>query len=299
MTRYQDPIFAPRRFLSAITIMGTWGLLSSIAGCSVLVDADRAQCSKDADCAAKGAAFAGAVCSAGLCQVDELGPQWSCEGTPAGDPASYKLTMHLQDAVSSMPLGGVAAQLCRKLDVTCESPIGASVVSDEGGGIAMPIEAGFDGYVKLTDPKMKIAPSLYFLTPPRGGGDLDLPSVPLTSPFVAAGIVASAGGSGWLPTHGIILLNAFDCDDLPAANISYSIGGAPDPATFIFYLVNALPTTSITATDSTGYGGLVNVPAGVSAITATLVPGGQKVSEISVLVRPGYITYSNVKPSSM
>jgi len=191
----------------------------------------------------------------------------------------------------------VVGQLCRKLDVTCEDPIGSTVVSDSGGGLAMPIEAAFDGYVKLTD--SKIAPSLYFLTAPRDGGDLDLPTVPLATPLAAAGIVASAGGTTWDPERGIVLLNAFDCEGQPASNITYSIGGEPDPATFIFYLVNGLPTTAITATDATGYGGLVNVPVGVSTISATLAPSGRKVSNVSVLVRAGYVTYSSVTPNAL
>jgi hypothetical protein len=204
--------------------------------------------------------------------------------------------MHLQDAVSSKALPGVVAQLCRKLDVTCELPIG-NAVSDDGGGVAMNIEAGFDGYVQLTDPK--IAPALYFLNPPEQG-DLDLPTVPLASPAAATLIVRSAGGPAttWLPDHGIALLNAFDCLNRPAANITFSIGGAPDPATFIFYLVDTLPTTQTTVTDATGYGGLVNMPVGSSTITATLSPGARKVSTISVLVRAGYISYSSVKPNT-
>jgi hypothetical protein len=204
--------------------------------------------------------------------------------------------MHLQDAVSSVALPGVVAQLCRKLDVTCELPI-AQAVSDAGGGVAMSIEAAFDGYVQLTDPK--IAPALYFLNPPEQG-DLDLPTVPLASPAAATLIVRSAGGPGttWLPDHGIVLLNAFNCQNQPAANITYSVGGASDPATFIFYLVNALPTTATTTTDETGYGGLVNMPVGSSTITATLSPGARKVSTISVLVRAGYISYSSVKPNA-
>jgi hypothetical protein len=217
---------------------------------------------------------------------------------PPSPTPTYKLTMHLQDAVTSKPLVGVVAQLCRKLDVTCENPLGAPAVSDVGGGVAMPIEAAFDGYVRLTDPK--ISPALYFLTAPRDGGDLDLPTVPLASPFVAAGIVASAGGTTWDPERGIVLLNTFDCDDQPAANITYSIGGGADPKTFIFYLVNGLPTTATTATDDTGYGGLVNMPVGVSTIAATLAaPSGPTVSNISILVRAGHITYSSVKPNGM
>jgi hypothetical protein len=277
-------------------MLGALALTSWLAGCTVLVDADRPQCSKDSDCTARGAAFAGNVCNAaGLCEGN---PQWSCVGAQANATPAYKLTMHLQDAVGMKALPGVAAQLCRKLDLTCELPIWQGA-SDDGGGVAIAIEAGFDGYVQFTHPK--ISPALYFLTPPPPGEDLDLPTVPLASPAAATLIVTSAGGKGttWLPDHGIVLLNAFDCQHQTAAGITYSVGGAPDPATFIFYLVKTLPTTQTTVTDSTGYGGLVNMPVGSSTITATLSPGAQKVSTISVLIRAGYISYSSVTPNAM
>ncbi|HEY3255798.1 MAG TPA: hypothetical protein VGJ91_17695 [Polyangiaceae bacterium] len=278
----------------ALAMLAGFGLLGWGAGCSVVVDANRPQCSTDADCTNRGAEFAGSVCKAGLCEAD---PQWSC---PAVAPAhSYKLTMHLQDAVSMKPLPGVAAHLCRKLDVNCQNPIaGSDVVADDGGVVTLSIDSGFDGYVELTD--SKISPSLYFFSTPASG-DLDLPTVPLASPGAATLIVKSAGGPSttWLADHGIVLLNAFDCEGQPAANITFDIGGAPDPATFIFYLVNTLPTTATTITDATGYGGLVNVPVGTSTISALLAPSGREIGNISILVRAGYISYSSVTPNSM
>jgi hypothetical protein len=287
-----DPVQRSRRLLAPLAILGTFGLFSWLAGCSVLVDANRHQCSTDADCSSRGAEFAGSVCKAGLCEGDS---KFSCEAVMPADAPSYKLTMHLQDAVSAAPLPGIVAQLCRKLDLTCDNPI-LMTAADDTGGVTMQIEAAFDGYVQLTG--SKIAPSLYFLIPPTSG-DLDLPTVPLTSPFVAAGIVQTAGGTTWNKERGIVLLNAFDCQGKGAANITYSIGGTPDPDTFVFYLVNALPTTAVTVTDDTGYGGLVNVPAGVTTVSALLEPSGRKVSKISVLVRAGYVSYSSVTPNSL
>jgi len=320
--RFTDPVPQPRRWLSAVASLGAIGLFSWLAGCSVIADADRAQCSTTSDCTNRGPEFAGTICSsAGVCEGDpshpqctkdtecatisgaictagfcEVDPQWSCRAAPANASLGYKLTMHLQDAVSQKSLRGVTAQLCKKLDVTCDSPIGATVVSDDNGGVTMQIEAAFDGYVLMRD--TKIAPALYFLTAPASG-DLDLPTVPLATPFQANGIVSSAGGNTWKEDRGIVLLNAFDCQGKPAANLTFSAGGTIDPATFIFYLVGNYPTTNSTATDSTGYGGLVNVPVGVTTIAATLNPGGHKVSTTSILVRAGFVSYSSVTPNSL
>jgi len=316
---------SPQRLLSAVAMLCVLGLLSWIPGCTVLVDANRTQCGKDSDCTSKGAEFAGAVCSEGLCIVDparpkcakdadcaangapagavclagfcEVDAQWGCEGAPPNSTHAYKLTMHIQDAVNSMKsLEGVVAQLCRKLDVTCEDPIGAPVTSDAGGGVTLSVESGFAGYVYLTSPK--VTPSLYFLTSPVTG-DLNLPSVPLASPFAAGQIVASAGGEGasWNRERGLVLLNAFDCQGATAGGLTFSAGTA-DQSTFSFYLVNNLPTSKGTETDMTGYGGLANVPPGVSTISTTLGPDGRKVSTVSILVRAGHISYSSVTPNA-
>ena len=298
-TRYLDPVPHPRRSARALATLATLGL-SWLTGCTALVDANRPQCSTTADCTSRGEEFAGSVCNAGLCemaQAEQLDPRWACETPQPGDTAAYKLTMHLQDAVSMKPLPGITAQLCRKLDLECLEPV-TTTAADELGTVVMQIEAGLDGYVQLTG--AKVAPSLYFLTPPKSG-DVNLASVPLASPLAALGIVGTAGGGDatWLKDRGIALLNAFDCNGVAAADISFSIGGAPDPATFIFYLVNALPTTTITATDATGYGGLVNVPEGVTTVSALLQPSGRKVSKISFLVRAGYVSYSSVTPNSL
>ncbi len=62
MTRYMDPVPQSGRFARGLPILTAWGLISWLAGCSVIVDANRPQCSTDADCANRGAEFAGSVC---------------------------------------------------------------------------------------------------------------------------------------------------------------------------------------------------------------------------------------------
>ena len=96
-----------------------------------------------------------------------------------------------------------------------------------------------------------------------------------------------------------MLLTTTDCLKQPAANISYALGGTHDPATFIFYLVAGLPTTDISVTDATGYGGLVNLPPGVTTVSALLAPDQRKVGTISVLARAGYVTYSQIYAGAM
>jgi len=205
----------------------------------------------------------------------------------------FTVTMHVQDVLAGAPLPGVTAQLCRKLDLACEKPI-REAESDGKGSFQIEVEGSFDGYVQLTSPS--IAPSLYFFNPPVSA-DRELPPISLASPLVAAGIALQSGGT-LLSDHGIILLTTSDCEGKAAANISYSVGGAQDPATFAFYLVANLPTSNTTMTDDTGYGGLINIPPGVSTITAVLASDQTKVGTISLLVRPGHVTYSSIPAGS-
>ena len=257
----------------------------------MVVDANRAQCAVDADCVKRGTAFASSVCVEGLCSSD---PKWSCPGPAAAQRPAYQVTMHLRDAISSKPLPGITGLLCGKRDVDCKDPIRQGV-SDANAALVLAVDAGFDGYVQMTD--SRIAPALYFLTPPASG-DLDLPTVPLATVAGATSVVLYAGGS-WNQERGIVLLNAFDCQGAAAESLSFTLGGVPDPSTFNFYLADGLPTNKTSVTDYTGYGGLVNVPPGAATIAATLVPSNRRVSNISILIRAGYISYSNVTPSSL
>ena len=123
-------------------------LVAALFGCSLRVDANRVQCNQDSDCAARGAAFTGSVCKQNFCQSDE---KWSCIGQapPSIQAGTYRQTLHVRDVLGSAPLAGVTAQLCRKLDLTCEKPI-STTASDEKGTFSLIVESNFDGYVQLT-----------------------------------------------------------------------------------------------------------------------------------------------------
>src|SRR4051794_10361248 len=110
MTRYMDPVPQSGRFARGLPILAAWGFVSWLAGCSVIVDANRQQCSTDADCTNRGPEFAGSVCKAGACEVgmtasggsgpsedpnnplNPQNPRWACASEPPATSAGYKLT---------------------------------------------------------------------------------------------------------------------------------------------------------------------------------------------------------------
>ena len=286
------------RFVTAAGALWVLSLLPGLGGCSVLVDANRTQCSQDSDCTKRGAAFATTVCSVGTCQEAPVPAEWSCRGIPAAQTPAYKLTLHLRDVASQRLLSGVTAQLCRKLDINCDNP-SSPLLSDDKGTVVISVDAAFDGYVLLTQDKA-LVPELFALNAPASG-DLDL-SVSLLSPQTAAGLTGAAGGA-WMSERGLVLLNARDCTGATVANVSFSVtGGAKDNSTYVFYTVQDFPSKAATATEATGYGGVVNVPAGVTTVSATLAAntaGARQVGTVTLNVRAGFITYSNVTPSSL
>src|ERR1041384_6790641 len=107
MTRLMDPLPQPARFSRGLAVLGALGVLSWLAGCSVLVDANRPQCSTNADCTSRGPEFAGAVCKSGWCEVasnmvdPKSDPKWICDAAQPTDVLGYKLTMPLTDAINS------------------------------------------------------------------------------------------------------------------------------------------------------------------------------------------------------
>jgi hypothetical protein len=86
---------------------------------------------------------------------------------------------------------------------------------------------------------------------------------------------------------GMIFLGVYDCNDHRAPGVAFAISN-PGPTTIVFYLANGFPSTSAAATDNKlGGGGVINVPAGTSMLTATL--NGRKIGSANVVVRAGSI----------
>ena len=200
--------------------------------------------------------------------------------------------MPLADAASQQPVVGVHAVLCRKLDVECTSPASEDVVSDATGRLTFSVPARFDGFALIQGER--ITPSLYFFAP-LIDRSREMPSVPLASPLIVSLLVKQLTGELPAADHGVVLLTAADCQEQFASGVSFS-SAATDALTIPFYSVGSLPDRHATATDATGYGGLVNVPPGAVTITGTLADQQRAVSTISLLVRPGYTSYSRVVP---
>ncbi|HEV8548887.1 MAG TPA: hypothetical protein VGQ57_07665 [Polyangiaceae bacterium] len=266
-------------------------LCALTGGCSLVVDSDRVQCTTDADCEARGAAFAGATCSNSVCVQDAL---WSCLDQPAQPPLTtgmFQAPFIVQHLVTQQPLPGVHARLCRRIDVTCASPLGDDLVTDASGQVTFSVPGGFDGYVAFDGPD--IIHGLFFFNPPVAA-DLPQAMISIGSTEVIA-LLALQAGATQEPDRGVVLLGARDCTGAPAAGITFAVSGS-DPAAIPFYSEQGLPSGTAQQTDSAGYGGLLNAAAGSVTFTATQAETGRRLGSVTLLAQENAITYGSIAP---
>jgi len=215
------------------------------AGCSLTLDADRVQCSSDADCAARGPAFAESVCVASVCEPAD--PRWACLGAAnpaAGDDGPFAVTMHVRDLLNQSPVADVQADVCSKVDVACSNPR-FTTLSDADGRVTLSVDAAFSGFVAFTS--SETVPTRYFFNPPIND-DQEVAPLSLSQPAARGALLQQLGAS---PEQGDILLTASDCTGAPAADVTFELTPQSESAVG-YYLLNGLPSPNATATDLTG-----------------------------------------------
>lgn len=265
------------------------------ASCSVMVDQNRVQCATDGDCHARGTEFAGSICVDAVCQP-KPDPTWGCLGSvtfprPTGGP--YTVTIFMRDLVTAMPIPGVTANLCEKLDTTCKAPISADIPTNaEGNLVLKDLRAGFDGYAELRAPGRM--PGLYFFYPPLDA-NREVPLVPLLEPLLIENL-AELNGKKLQNDRGHILLGSYNCQRTPAQGIRLFTRDADD-LTSPFYVVGNIPKANAQETDPSGRGGFINLREGIVALDATVASDNRKIATVALFVRAGMITFTTIVPS--
>jgi hypothetical protein len=281
-------------------------------GCSFLVAPSAQQCRSDSDCELRGAAFAGSTCVDNLCLLPSppdadvpevaLPPGWECVGNTRQPPVTkpqVQLTVTVSDLFQPARTinDAVVVRICRRLDVSCASPVSAAFHPDLMGHAQFMVDAGFDGYVEVlpaVDPP-QYAPTLIFFSQPLND-DLVNPSTQLLPLAELPGLVMATGGGTMLDaTLGAVFFRAANCSRTPAKEIMFSVD-LMAPETHRFYTVGGFPTQMTMWTDPSGLGGFINLPTGIRAITGTRQADGLVVATTAVLVRPGYFTYGLLAP---
>ncbi|MFS8066796.1 MAG: hypothetical protein ACMG6S_10530 [Byssovorax sp.] len=261
-------------------------------GCSVLLKADAEQCETDADCAARGAEFAGTVCLERVCQpkVEVVDPKWGCLGNVAPPMGGSMVTVavKLLDLVSSAPLKQVTARLCSKYDPLCSSPLGTSEIGADGA-VSATVASNFEGYFDVQAPGY--IPSLVFIDPVATAFN---PEIFMLPPAIADTLATGAGVTVD-PMLGFVLAATVDCTLKVSGGVSVSI--SPSDKETGFYVIASGVSPGATTTDSTGNAGFVNVAPGTPTFTSTRGPDGEKIGAETTLVRAGSVTYLILPPT--
>jgi hypothetical protein len=195
------------------------------------------------------------------------------------------------DLITSQPMVDLTAKLCHKLDSSCSAPLRTDLVSDGSGRMSFSVASGFDGYVESTSPS--VMPFLYFFNPPVTA-DREVPAVPILQAG-AMSTFAGLVGADLLADRGHFLARAYNCLGKTADGIHISSPDG-DGATMPFYMIKGIPSVKVSATDSSGNGGLLNVRAGTGTFTGQL-DNGDSMGLLSAMIRPGKITYTALVPA--
>lgn len=297
----------------------------SASACSLILEAEDKQCSSNLDCEARG--FSGATCSDGLCVLSsaaggmggdagepeaggrdaspEVEPDadtmWGCVGNVSWpDPditTPVTVKRRILKLIGEAPVEGLTLTACSPLDFECSQPI-ATGTTDANGDVEVPVYSGFDGYLMgdAPDSYPEMVPALMYVFPPPVVDD----PIEIDEPLH----VTASGEVDFMsqvlemevkPELGHILSLALDCQGRPAAGASLKID-IVSTDTVPYYMNGSLPSRVLTETGSEGEAGFINVPPGLITVTTT-VSGVGKVSQLTVLVRAGYITYLPLAPS--
>jgi hypothetical protein len=262
-------------------------------------------------------------------------PAWQCLEQPAEPPVPAAPTVRVRaracDALRgcSVPVAGLSARVCSKIDVNCSSPLLEDL--HEVGGVfefdAPTTSSGFGGYLEISSaaepctspvfgeagplvcaqaPQCNLeAPEaacdvpvypryLHFFNPPVTEDVLDPVVLNLLPTAGLLGILRATGGTFDAST-GILIVTARDCNDTPAAGLSYELDQAQYPVTQV-YMDNGVLSGSRGTTDATGIGGFVGVPSGYSNIEA-YDGSGERVGGVGVQIAGASITNVTLTPS--
>jgi hypothetical protein len=276
---------------------------SSVAACSVLVDSSRQQCATDGDCQKRGGVFAKALCANSVCITD---PKWGCVGSvvwpmvppvASQDKVTVKLT--LSDLLSGDLLAGAVARVCGKLDPKCDNPIQSDLRSDNEGVLTVSVNKFFDGYfeIKFSTPETFYVDTMYFFNPPVDTYR-EIPFLPLV-PFTALEVFGSQLNMQPLPDRGTVIGLSYDCQEHRAEGIQLS-SDEGDDHTAPFYMVSGIPRLDATKTDTSGQGGIANLPVGARLISGRRADaGGELIGTVSVQSRASQITYTSILPTPL
>jgi hypothetical protein len=300
-----------------------------------------------ADVARAVAAMAGCYALSGCANILDIprtdtlslaasGP-WRCLSAPVDPvlPRSSTATVRFRvcDFISNctLPVTGLQARLCDKLDIGCNNPR-IDGIRDTNGFIEIQVPTGprgFDGYLQVSpgvapcfdtgvfgnaaqgllcqlaptcDPTNPTeacnvpvySPAMWFFNPPVVA-DLEQPISLQLYPTAALPLVLDAAGGELVPGTGSVFMSVIDCDGRPAAGVTLEIAEYQDVAAPLYFDSGVISNTA-SQTDSDGIGGFIRIPPGFVEITG-VDSEGVPMAEVGVQASAGFVTLTVLAPS--
>ncbi len=224
------------------------------------------------------------------------GMDWSCldqnpldtsEPATAGELVTY--SVQVLDIATDVPFTGLTARVCGLTDIDCAMPVTDWLRPDGDGWLDLALRENFSGYVELVSPTLKS--TLYHLP---GEGLRTMRDYPIRMVSAQSfDALANAVGVVEDPNLGGMTSRMFDCQGktAPAAALINNTGGVA------YYFDDGLPTITRRETDEDGIAGFVNVPTGVTVISAQLADG-RIISRRSLIIRRGWLSATFMRPAA-
>lgn len=239
----------------------------------------------------QGASLSRAIDDCVAASCDQVA-DWSCIGavdwfTPTEPEIPIRL--YLLDNATDAPLGGLEVRGCYGSDVDCTSPFVLKETTQFGEVVVDRPVSPPGSYVAYGGGEY-LQHQRFFFPPPSIFQRFDLPVVRVDD---FADLYAA---SGWTlePGRGSLWITIVDCKGLPAAGVTLSASTA-DELTKIVYPSAA--QLDLGATDESGQVMLINLPAGSTALTATVTSLCKDSGTIALRVSDGGLGLSELPPT--
>jgi hypothetical protein len=97
-------------------------------------------------------------------------------------------------------------------------------------------------------------------------------------------------------SRGSLLSVVLDCDRQRSLGARLVSPNA-DPGSTIFYLIDALPNSNATQTESVGVAGILNLPLGTQLVEARRTSDDALINQANLYIRPNALTVIDFEPS--
>jgi hypothetical protein len=273
------------------------------ADCSALVACERACDPFDESCLglcsrqhlfARDLADAFGSCVAAACPTQCTPARWRCLGTPAPPlpPATsttgLDVTIDVESLSDTTPFAGVTIRACNLGDQDCAAPLSAPVVTDAKGHVVVHVNPNtFLGYFELVS--SDLMPALVFMPMLRSDGYLRIRALSRGAFILVTSSILTVD-----ETRGHIFLVTRDCNDTNAPGVSVTID--PLDAAVRGYVASGAIALGATATGENGFVAFGNVrPYAGITVRASVVDLGKDFPPYSIFVRPGFVSYGQLR----